>query len=148
MREVIPLNDNVLIRMKNKSDEVITKTGLYIVGVEQDYYIAEVIAVGPGIWKYNSESKKEKFIPTEVEPGDIVVLEKDFYHIYDWKNRNRVEDTIRVDKSDDKEYTYYLTKSKDIYFEFDSWEEAESLDLYGELYSVMEVKPSVNRVSY
>ena len=147
MREVIPLNDNVLIRMKNKPDEVITKTGLYIAGVEQDYYIAEVIAVGPGIWRYNKKGK-EIFIPTEVEPGDIVVLEKDFYHIYDWKNRNRVEDTIRVDKSDDKEYTYYLTKSKDIYFEFDSWEEAESLDLYGELYSVMEVKPSVNRVSY
>lgn len=148
MREIIPLNDSVLVRMENKPDEVITKTGIYIAGIEQDYYIAEVIAVGPGSWEFNKETEKEEFIPTDVQPGDIVVMEKNFHHVYDFKNRNRVENTVQVDTSDDKKYNYYITKSKDIYLKFDSMEETQNIDLYGELYSVMSVKPSVNRQAY
>ena len=68
------LHDNVLVKIKRQPEIMITKSGLFITGVEQDFYIATVIMVGPGKWKINEDTKKEEFVSSTIEVGDVVVL--------------------------------------------------------------------------
>lgn len=136
-----PLNDTVLIKMKRKSSEIITSSGIIIRGVEQDFHVAEVVAKGPGKWQENKSTGKDEFITVDCEVGDVIVIEKNFYHEYDATTRNRVENTIDIPKMDDEFFTYHLTKDKDVYLKFDNWEEADSFKVYGELYSIMQPKP-------
>jgi co-chaperonin GroES (HSP10) len=139
------LHDNLVVKIKRQPTELKTKSGLYITGIEQDFYIAEVILTGPGKWDINKETGKEEFYPVVIKPGDVVVLEKNFHHIYDARHRDRIDHTIEVEQGQD-EYDYYLTKAEDCYLKFENPEAAKDAEVYGELYSVMAVREAVARV--
>ena len=138
------LHDNIVVKIKRETALMRTKSGLYITGIEQDFHVAEVILTGPGKWQLNKETEKEEFIPTTIKPGDWVVLEKNFHHIFDVRKRDRVDHTIEVDKGSD-DFDYFLTKAEDCYLKFDSVENALDSEVFGELYSVMAVKDAVAR---
>jgi co-chaperonin GroES (HSP10) len=138
------LHDTVLVKIKRQPYEVVTKSGIILTGIEQDYFIAEVVMIGPGKWELNKETNQEEFIPTTLEPGDMIVLEKNFHHIFNVHERHRIDRTVEIKQSDD-EYDYYLTKFQDCYLKFDNAEEANSTEIFGELYSVMAAKEAVKR---
>ena len=138
------LHDNILVKIKKQAKELITKSGIIITGIEQDFFIAEVVMVGPGKWQKNKNTQKDEFIPTTIKVGDMVVLEKNFHHVFDIRERNRIDHTIEIEKSD-LDYDYYLTKAEDCYLKFDNPEDAKNTEVYGELYSIMSVKEVVKR---
>lgn len=139
------LHNNLVVKIKKQPTELKTKSGLYITGIEQDFFIAEVVLAGPGKWDINKETEKEEFYPMTLNPGDVVVLEKNFHHIYDTRRRDRIDHTIEVEQGQD-EYDYFLTKAEDCYLKFENPEEAKNAEVYGELYSVMAIKEAVARI--
>jgi len=138
------LHDNIVVKIKRQPTELTTKSGIILTGIEQDYYIAEVVMVGPGKWELNKTANKEEFIPTTLVPGDMVILEKNFHHVFDVRRRDRVDHTIEIEQSEDG-YDVYLTKAEDCYLKFENPEEAKNTELYGELYSIMAVKEAVKK---
>lgn len=135
------LHDNVLVKVeKAKEVEEKTSSGIYLAGIEQDFVYAEVVMVGPGTYDEDGV-----LVPTQIEPGMKVIFEKNFHHLYGVDNqrnpklRLRIDHTIKVDE--DAKYNYYLTLAKDIYLVAKEDEEAENIDIFGELYSIMPAKP-------
>jgi co-chaperonin GroES (HSP10) len=69
MGEFRPIRDNVLIRMLPLPE---TQGGIVLArsrdSVNNEPRLAEVLAVGPGV------QKGRAFVPTEVKPGDVVLV--------------------------------------------------------------------------
>lgn len=140
------LNDAVLIKVKKGPQELTTKSGIILRGVEHDFFVAEVVSKGPGKWHYDYAKDTEEFVTVDCEVGDVVIVEKNFYHEYhNRKDRQRVENTTLVEELEDENFKYYLTKDKDIYLKFESWTEADEFAVMGELYSIEPPRP-VQRV--
>lgn len=72
------LQDNILIVLEPL--ETMTASGFHVVRMEQgarDHRVAKVLAVGPGHWTGCRQcgTAKTHFIPTELKPGDRVIVD-------------------------------------------------------------------------
>lgn len=67
-RKIRPLNDYVVIRRREK--EKVTAGGLHLPAHNTKNRVGEVLAVGPGKFKKNSNER----IPVSVKPGDVVYM--------------------------------------------------------------------------
>lgn len=154
------LNDNILIRFKQKADELVTASGIILPLVEQDMNVAEVMAV-PSNSRYETIQRQADGTPDRddegnplvvenviyVKVGDKVLMEKRFHHNYDWRKRDRIDHTCFLDgytKEKNNGHDYYLTKNDDIlclWFE----PETKAGNVYGELFSQIPVKPVTQR---
>lgn len=140
------LNDNILIKVLKEIDqeEMRTSGGLWMIGIEQDVYMGQVVMCNSHY--YDDDGKR---VNIQCRPGDTVVFEKNFHHVYDIQKRNRIDHTMLVDDSKN-DYNYYITKYQDIYLTETDEEEGSiqvnsARDIFGTLYSIMH-KKSVNRV--
>jgi co-chaperonin GroES (HSP10) len=129
------LHDNILVRIKKETNEYTTASGIYISGVEHDFVTAEIVKLPELTYYFGEDDKK---LPIDVKVGDIVVLEKNFHHVYNIESRNRIDHTFFLNQ--DEEYNYYLTKYSDILLV--STEENEdgvklTGPVIGTLYSIM-----------
>lgn len=142
-REYEPLNENVLIRAPKHQQNNKTNSGIVIAMVEQDIMYGEVLKVGPGCWRETQEwymekdeNNKKVFRYVDVVPGDLVVWDKTFFHIYNLKERNRVENSVLLEE--DEEYFYYLVRANDILLTMDSYDEVKNI--HGYLFSACSPK--------
>lgn len=144
------LHDNVLIKIKKQNNlELVTASGIVLANVEQDTNVAIIVQLPELDYYYEDEKQpdgtieiKKRWI-SDLNPGDAVVMEKDFHHDYDWHYRNKIDHTISVKDIQDDEYDYYLTKYRDILGKFDSIEDVEQFgngSVYGELYTTIAPK--------
>jgi len=140
------LHDNIVVKIKHSPAEYITKSGIFITGIEQDFFIAEIVLTGPGRWELNKQTEKEEFIPITLIPGDRVILERNFHHVYDVRRRDRVDHMLQVDRTIDDEYDYFLVKADDCYLKLNNPADADEIEVHGEMYSILTVKESVARV--
>jgi len=156
MINIIPCNGNVLIRIKQNADELVTASGIILALVEQDVNIAEVVAV-PNKRLYETidrqldgtlirdDEGKPKVVTrhVDVNPGDKVIMEKRFHHDYDWHHRDRIDHTFFLDElTRDKNdgYDYFLTSNDDILLTYVATEPLSG-NVFGELYSQIPPKP-------
>lgn len=109
-------NSTVLVRMARKFDEYTTESGIYIVGVEHDFLMTEVVMVNESY----PDQETGKPIYTQLVAGDKVLLEKNFHHLYGMERRDRQGNLVRdrvdhlVEFGQDDEYNYFLIMHQDI----------------------------------
>ena len=144
-------NDNILVRVPEARDEYKTQSGIWLMGVEHDFLVAEVVltpSLGGYYYTggYNGQEgryKKDSWVPFDIKAGDVVVLERNFHHIYDATRRDRVDHTFRWVEGGDSEYDYFITKYEDVYWKYELAEGETIKDIphiHGELFSIMQPK--------
>jgi hypothetical protein len=132
------LKDKVLIRIPKTSNDVLLRSGIYLAGIEQDFRLAEVVAINPQGFYFNERGIK---MYIEFKPGDWVILEKNFHHEYDISRRVRIDQTQLVDQ--DETHDYFITLMQDILLYTvpnDDGTLTLPTDIMGELYSIIEKK--------
>ena len=132
MRNLQPVNDHLLVKVKKKN--YITSSGIFLAGVEDDYLAGEVIAVGNDTY-----DDKGDFLPMDVKVGDYIVFEKQFHHVYDISRRDRIDHTVALE--DEGEYDVVVTTIKDVYFIVEDKAAFEDKFVHGQLFSNGPPKP-------
>lgn len=144
-RNYIPVRDSILVEVPKKQFQNVTDSGIVIAMIEQDFLYGKVLAVGTGAWRETQERYLEKtednkwvyhFI--DVEPGDLIVFEKTVFQIYDFENRNVVQNTVVLEE--DNENQICLIKSYDVKLKIDSYSDVESNHMHGYMFSGMTPK--------
>ena len=127
--QIKPAPSKVFLKIKKEEDgEMITRSGIYIAGVEQDYFIGEIVSVGSYAYDEKNGTKN-----IDLATGDRVLFEKNWHNVYDIENRNRIDHFIKI--LEDEDYNYYLGHYEDVLLKSNT-----DAKMYGELFSIINKK--------
>jgi co-chaperonin GroES (HSP10) len=155
MKNVKPINGNILIKFPKEYTNLVTKSGIVLPQAsEQDINVAEVVAI-PENRTYIYEVRKQDGTPIrnddgsikedigtiQVKPGDKILMEKKFHHDYDFHRRIKIDRTIEVDilNQEQEDFIYALVKYEDILATYDNWDIIKN-EILGETFYSVEPK--------